>query len=226
MIIKEMKYTNKRHEPFILAKGQYKNHKYYVLSFGTYPTAYVSVEANVRDMAWEEIDKLYAECPIHCGISYAEKGLPHDELDESVKDVSFIGWDYGHIGDYVGDIDFSYKNTLKKWTTSEIVGECMKVIDKMEPNYTIKINKEPAVLRLSNSMTDFNFNIRYGWVCPLCGRVNSPDSSICPCNVNKSYETTTGTKPFTFSRIISYTHTKEDGYDVSFDTDGETATCN
>ena len=50
MIIKEMIYGTRKCRPFILAEGQYRNHKYYVLSMETYPTAYVSVEIDLREM--------------------------------------------------------------------------------------------------------------------------------------------------------------------------------
>lgn len=177
MIIKEMIYETKKHEPFILAEGQYRNHKYYVLSMGTYPTAYVSVEIDLREMKREDIEQLFDKCPIHGGISYARRGLPYEELDESVKDISFIGWDYSHICDYVGSISLSLKSKAKKWTTEEIVDECMNVIDKMVgPWYNDKSDNSDYTISHNNP------NIRYGWVCPRCGKVNSPDARSCDCS--------------------------------------------
>lgn len=181
MIIKEMIYGTKKCRPFILAEGQYRNHKYYVLSMGTYPTAYVSVEIDFREISWEYIIKLFDKCPIHGGISYAHRGLPYEELDESVKDISFIGWDYSHICDYVGSASSSLKIKAKKWTTAEIVDECMNVIDKMVgPWY----NDKPDTAEISSDyiISDNNPNIRYGWVCPRCGKVYSPNVNTCGCN--------------------------------------------
>ena len=182
MIIKEMIYGTRKCRPFILAEGQYRNHKYYVLSMETYPTVYVSVEIDLREMKWEDVEQLFDQCPIHGGISYAHRGLPYEELDESVKDISFIGWDYSHICDYVGSISPSLKSKAKKWTTAEIVDECMNVIDKMvEPWY----NDKPDSVKISNdySILYNNPNITYGWICPLCGKVNSPNVNSCGCNL-------------------------------------------
>lgn len=181
MIIKEMIYETRKCKPFILAKGQYRGHKYYVLSMGTYPTAYVSVEIDLREMKREDIEQLFDKCPIHGGISYARRGLPYEELDESVKDISFIGWDYSHICDYVGSISSSLKSKAKKWTTAEIVDECMNVIDKMvEPWYNDK--PDTAEINSDYIISNNNPNIRYGWICPRCGKVNSPDARSCSCN--------------------------------------------
>lgn len=182
MTIKEMIYGTRKCEPFILAEGQYRGHKYYVLSMGTYPTAYVSVEIDLREMKWEDIEQLFDKCPIHGGISYAHRGLPYEELDESVKDISFIGWDYSHICDYVGSATpSSLKSKAKKWTTAEIVDECMNVIDKMiEPWYDDK--PDTTEINSDYTISHNNPNIRYGWVCPRCGKVNSPDVNSCGCN--------------------------------------------
>lgn len=181
MNIKEMIYGTRKCESFILAKGQYRGHKYYVLSMGTYPTAYVSVEIDLREMKWEDIEQLFDKCPIHGGISYAHRGLPYEELDESVKDISFIGWNYSHICDYVGSAPSSLKSKAKKWTTAEIVDECINVIDKMvEPWY----NDKPDTTEINSDyiISHNNPNIRYGWVCPRCGKVNSPDACSCNCS--------------------------------------------
>ena len=39
----EMEYMDRLDEPIVLAHGQYKYYKYWILSFGSHPTAYVEV---------------------------------------------------------------------------------------------------------------------------------------------------------------------------------------
>lgn len=34
-----------------------------------------------------------------------------------------------------------------------------------------------------------NFGVRYGWICPRCGKVNSPDTRICDCTYSNTIET-------------------------------------
>lgn len=59
--------------------------------------------------------------------------------DCTIKDSWFMGWDYGHLGDYtkfsnIGD--WTTNVYEKKWTTKEILHDCISVI-----NQIIKINK-------------------------------------------------------------------------------------
>lgn len=31
------------------------------------------------------------------------------------------------------------------------------------------------------NITEMNRPVLYGWICPICGRSNSPFTSTCPC---------------------------------------------
>ena len=49
-------------------------------------------------------------------------------------------------------------------------------------------------IRRDNSMNELGEFYKIGWVCPKCGRVLSPDTSMCPCYYDGNKTTTaTGT---------------------------------
>ena len=63
------------------------------------------------------------------GLTYSE-----DYLTGIKENSWFIGWDYGHFGDYMGyqvklPVDFSMYD--KKWTTEEIFEEVKDVINQI-----------------------------------------------------------------------------------------------
>lgn len=119
--MKQMEYK-KLYSRELLARGNYKDHEYFVISFGSHPCGYVKLNK-------ENIDKA-KDAPCHGGVTYAETYLNISE-DERLEG-SFIGWDYAHFNDYYycGKDSFgSYK-----YTTEEIVSECINVIDWLKAN--------------------------------------------------------------------------------------------
>lgn len=71
----------------------------------------------------------YEAIPIDChgGLTYGSNN--HNTVTELRDNGYFIGWDYGHYGDYMS---FSPFLNDKKWTTMEIINECFNVIDQLE----------------------------------------------------------------------------------------------
>lgn len=131
--IKEMVYTKNRYdEPIVLAHGNYHGRDFYIISFGTFPCAYIDV-SNLLNMTREEQKYIENAVDCHGGITYSGGKLP------SVTDKIgwFIGWDYAHCTDYVGSISFNDFGTAKKWTTLEIMNECKMIIDQLAKIITI-----------------------------------------------------------------------------------------
>lgn len=120
----EMVYQQSRCEPQLLAHGVYHGRNYYVVSYGTHPCAYVDV-SDLSSMTREE--QKYIENTIDC---HGRINYSNAELVVENKTGWYIGWDYAHISDYSGDAP--YKSLAKKWTTSEMVSECKRVIDQIE----------------------------------------------------------------------------------------------
>ena len=48
-------------------------------------------------------------------------------------------------------------------------------------------------IRRNNSMNEQKVYYKVGWLCPICGRVLSPDTSVCPCYYDGNKTTATGT---------------------------------
>ena len=97
---------------------------YFILNLGLHPTAYIKIPENSKyygkDM--EEID-----LNVHGGVTYVNDYL---YISENQKiNGWFIGWDYGHYGDYGGYEELlpqEFRTGGKKWSTQEIYQEVRK----------------------------------------------------------------------------------------------------
>lgn len=116
--IRQMKYQSTR-QTKILAEGTYKGFKYFILSLGTHPTAYVVT----KYIEFNEEEQIFF--PVHGGITYQRRYLkiPNKTL---IQRSNVIGWDYAHYGDQYGTDENEYD---KKHHTSKILKDIMDAID-------------------------------------------------------------------------------------------------
>lgn len=154
---KEMIYQiDRKEEAEVLATGFCFGLLYYILNLGTHPTAYIRVPKNNKFYEKEagEID-----LNVHGGITYSEEGL-YIEKGRRVEGW-FIGWDYGHYGDYLGFQNKYVKGLAKgkKWTTDEIFAEirdvCYQIqstVEVEEDVYELMGQKEGLVHSLEHVM--------------------------------------------------------------------------
>lgn len=129
--MKQMIYTpNRNNKGEILATGTYKKFKYYVVSYGTHPCAYIDVSNTSL------VNKDYHENDIVChgGLTYGRDYLSAVDTKRA-NGKWYIGWDYDHYGDYTPnffiDMFGIYGACEKRWTTEEIVAECKNVINQI-----------------------------------------------------------------------------------------------
>lgn len=119
--MKEMVYCDKK-KPEILDSGEYKGHKYVILSLGSYPTAYVENKIGVADY-W---DNILDDIEVHGGFTYF--GNAHWD-ENGIDKTDYLGWDYAHLEDLCYNSLFSENG--KKWTTEEIFSEVKNVIEQL-----------------------------------------------------------------------------------------------
>ena len=112
----------------IVSKGEYKKYEYIIVSYGTHPCAYVKVP---------DTNKFYTECDedevgeyidAHGGITFA------GTLNKFDLTGFWIGWDYAHYGDYVGNnVHKSITKCMegKKYSVENIQEECIDVIKQL-----------------------------------------------------------------------------------------------
>lgn len=132
--MREMKYMPIRlSNPIILANGVQGDYTYFVLNMGTHPCAYVGIPEGKR---FYNIP--YSDIPVRChgGLTFCGNGFWADNND---KNRYYIDWDYAHCYDFLGYFldslvsDLFYgDHTGKKWTTQEMVDECLDVISQLE----------------------------------------------------------------------------------------------
>ena len=135
--MKEMIYKSEQKRE-VLDSGYCFGFRYYILSLGSHPTAYVEIPVNhlLYRKYYMEIEDMGIDIDVHGGLTYSSDYL----FLENGKELEgwFIGWDYNHYSDYSGILNFRPKDELKKWTTKEIQEEVMSVCHQLNN----LINKE------------------------------------------------------------------------------------
>lgn len=109
----------------ILFQAQHEaGYKIVIVNYYSHPCAYIGLQ---EGHPYYNID--YDDIPIDChgGLTYGSNN--HIAVAELRDNGYFIGWDYGHYGDYV---TFSPYSNDKMWTTEEIIDECFNVIEQLE----------------------------------------------------------------------------------------------
>ncbi|WP_251569639.1 hypothetical protein [Parasutterella muris] len=117
-IYKEMEYKMRLPKFEKLAEGQEGQYKWLAISLGTHPCGYVSVPKN-HPFYGKSYEDIQDKIRVHGGLSFG--GKLH-----GLKDLWF-GWDYAHCRDHTWLMGWKSGND-KKWTTKEIVNECLSVI--------------------------------------------------------------------------------------------------
>ena len=109
-------------KPERVADGFYRGFHFYILTMGSHPCAYIDVGHS---------EFLAGEINCHGGITYG------DDILATVPEKSyFIGWDYAHYNDFLTFNDRLAKEygepyRAHKYTLSEIIKECVNVIDQI-----------------------------------------------------------------------------------------------
>ena len=121
--MKEMKYSTKRRFE-ILHEEDYKGYKIVIVNLGTHPTAYIGVTKGsiLYEVSYDKLSEDGYYGIVHGGFTYSNFGL-----SDKYKDIWFIGWDYAHLGDYMGY--YLETSGMKRWTTKEILKEARKQVD-------------------------------------------------------------------------------------------------
>lgn len=114
---KELYYPTRGYH--LIDEGIYKGIRYYIISYGMHPCAYIENIWKFKDYDDSRLDNI---C-VHGGFTF----LGRREFTHC------LGWDYGHYGDYYED-PFgkpSCADILRRWTYEDILEEIKDVINQM-----------------------------------------------------------------------------------------------
>ena len=136
--MKEMIYEEQIKKPEILLQDEYQGYKYLVVSMGTHPCCYVEIPKT--DAIYKD-NSLIEEIDCHGGITFNGQR----NFDKKMK--YYIGWDYAHIGDYLGCYEYISKTVRislgekdHKYTIFELKNGCIEVINQLT-NLNQKLKK-------------------------------------------------------------------------------------
>jgi len=123
----------------LLASGEYKGYKYYIVSMGTHPCAYIEIPKNSK--YYMKHYDLIDDINCHGGLTFSQQYLFLEDEKLLIDHTWFIGWDYAHFGDFIGvyiDIEYILSSNAHLWKTKEIMKEIKDVIIQITHNDPIK----------------------------------------------------------------------------------------
>lgn len=125
MEMKEMIYGERKEQPEVLYSGEYREHKFAILSLGTHPTAYVEEKIGLIGYNDFRLNGI----AVHGGFTFHNTG----HWGNDSKKISWLGWDYAHYDDFMGyySTDNPFYYHTKQWTTAEIYKEVKSVIKQI-----------------------------------------------------------------------------------------------
>ena len=148
----------------LIKAGIHNGIRYYVVSNGSFPTAYVSVPKEWK----ESIDIDNIEC--HGGVSYEKDYLVVENT--KINNHFYIGWDYFHFRDYYRqqqhDCGHKAEEDDHVWTLGEIILECEKVAEQVKRMVEDNMKEETKKPTFSTYNTSI-YDITYLRKCPFCG---------------------------------------------------------
>ena len=112
----------------VLYKDKYKGYTYFIINYGTHPCAYVELPKDhpLYGISYIDIEDMY-DIRVHGGLTYSTDSFL------LLDNTWIIGWDYAHCDDYsIFAKNCLFLHDLKKWTTEEMIDECISVIDQLE----------------------------------------------------------------------------------------------
>lgn len=104
----------------ILDKGKKNGLFWVIFNCGTHPTAYIEIPST-HPLFGKDCSEI--NLPVHGGVTYSSDRLVRN--DRNYK-TWWIGWDYAHAGDRIGDIVSG-----KEWTTEEIREEVFEMVERL-----------------------------------------------------------------------------------------------
>ena len=109
-----------------IATGTHNGYDFAILWYRYHPNAYIRIPEDhpYYGKDYTEIDD---KGIVHCGFTFSGNNL---HKDYGLQDGWYLGWDYGHIGDYT-DYDAGCTLDGRRWTVSEITAECRQIIDEI-----------------------------------------------------------------------------------------------
>ena len=136
--IEPMVYTREVQKPrngVVIAQGFYNGLNYYVKNInGRHPTAYVEIPQGHKAFGMDFCNYEFPQLiEVHGGVTYQDSVLLTVD-DDGERGHKFVGWDYGHAGDFEGyyiGTGGVLETSGKRWTTEEIVEECKSAIDQI-----------------------------------------------------------------------------------------------
>lgn len=123
--MKEMVYSLERKRE-VLDEGVIDGFHYIILNMGWHPTAYVEIPKDhpYYKAGYDDID---IDIDVHGGLTYSGNMGKDGEW--------YLGWDYGHFGDYSG-VELMYPLDLriggKLWTYEEILEDVKTAIGQLK----------------------------------------------------------------------------------------------